>query len=124
MLIGVTNRSEHPQVFEDFDAQEVLLSVGNDTPLQTLNNWEMQSSSRSFKDDFFYQAIDGGLMSADSQHVYFLGIIDIFTEYNTKKAMEHVYKSVVQDRETISCVPPRQYADRFYQFMASVFTEE
>lgn len=63
-------------------------------------------------------------MSIDNQHVYFVGIIDIFTEYNTKKQMEHFYKSLTQNAETISCVPPRQYADRFYNFMATVFTNK
>ena len=62
----------------------------------------------------FYEKTEGGLLSIDKSKIYFLGIIDIFTEYNTKKAMEHVYKSVMQNSETISCVPPRQYADRFY----------
>ena len=33
LLVGVTNRSEHPHVFEDLSAQEVVLSEGNETPL-------------------------------------------------------------------------------------------
>lgn len=33
----------------------------------------------------FYEADWGGLKSANDEDIYVLGIIDIFTEYNTKK---------------------------------------
>jgi len=127
LLIGVTNRSEHPQVFAQSEEHEhaILTSNANETYHNTLQNWDLQASScRSMQDDFFYQSFQGGLMSSDNQHVYFFGIIDIFTDYSTIKQMEHMYKSVTQNSTTISCVPPRQYAERFYNFMEkTVFTE-
>lgn len=100
-----------------------MTSNGNETYLATLNNWEMMSSYGSMHNEWFYQTFDGGLLSSDSQHVYFIGIIDIFTEFNTKKQMEHLYKAVMQDSQTISCVPPRQYSERFARFMSNVFTD-
>ena len=48
---------------------------------------------------------------------YYFGIIDIFTHYGVMKKMEHFIKSVQYDSTTISCIPPENYADRFYEFM-------
>ena len=48
MLIGVTNRSEHPHIFSNsFDANDndVKISNGNETPLGTLNMWDGEMSS-------------------------------------------------------------------------------
>ncbi len=62
-----------------------------------------------------------GLSSIEKSCVYFIGIIDILTEYSTRKKFEHVFKSIKYDGRTISCVPPEQYADRFISFMKDAF---
>lgn len=33
-------------------------------------------------------------MSTDRKQIYFFGVIDIFTEYNAKKRVENMYKSI------------------------------
>lgn len=43
-------------------------------------------------------------------------MIDILTEYNTKKKMEYCFKKMIYG-EGISAVPPDVYATRFYNFM-------
>ena len=58
-------------------------------------------------------------MSADGKQIYFMGIIDILTEYTAKKSFEHFARSVYQDKNTVSCVPPKRYGDRFIEFMTS-----
>lgn len=50
-----------------------------------------------------------------------MGIIDIFTKYNTKKKAEHFLKSLKYDEHTVSCVPPAAYAKRFVQFLDDAF---
>ncbi len=45
-------------------------------------------------DQKFYQVADGGITSLDKSQIYFIGIIDIFTEYSAKKRVENIYKSV------------------------------
>ena len=42
----------------------------------------------------FYEMSQGGLASIDKSKIYYLGIIDIFTEYNMKKKGEHFLKSI------------------------------
>ena len=64
---------------------------------------------------------EGGLLSSDKQHIYYMGVIDIFTCYNARKKFEHLYRSIAEDKVTVSCVPPRQYADRFYAALSESF---
>jgi hypothetical protein len=59
----------------------------------------------------------GGLPSADGQHIYFMGVIDILQTYRVRKKLEHFFKGAYMDKQKISCVPPNQYAARFSKFM-------
>jgi len=47
-----------------------------------------------------------------------MGIIDTLTGYGGAKKLENTFKSIVYDSKTISCIPPMQYGDRFFNFMA------
>ena len=40
--------------------------------------------------------------------------------YRTKKKLEYSLKSMAYGK-TISCIPPKQYGDRFIQFMKTIF---
>ena len=90
----------------------------------------------------FYQD-EGGLRATDEQNdnmdlIYYLGVIDILTPYNTKKKVEHFWKGLSADRVSlrayislpvcsrvslqhkISPVPPQEYGDRFFSFMRAI----
>uniref|UniRef100_A0A7N0ZR40 Phosphatidylinositol 4-phosphate 5-kinase n=1 Tax=Kalanchoe fedtschenkoi TaxID=63787 RepID=A0A7N0ZR40_KALFE len=56
--------------------------------------------------------------------VMFFGIIDILQDYDITKKVEHLYKSIQYDPNSISAVDPRQYSKRFRDFMYSVFIED
>ncbi|XP_028318637.1 phosphatidylinositol-4-phosphate 5-kinase, type I, beta a isoform X2 [Gouania willdenowi] len=49
----------------------------------------------------------------------FLGIIDILQSYRFIKKMEHSWKALVHDGDTVSVHRPGFYADRFLKFMSS-----
>ncbi|KAL2554329.1 Phosphatidylinositol 4-phosphate 5-kinase 9 [Forsythia ovata] len=55
--------------------------------------------------------------------VLYLGIIDIFQEYNMSKKIEHAYKSIQFDSVSISAVDPTFYSQRFLQFIQKVFPQ-
>lgn len=57
------------------------------------------------------------ICSDDNNEVYYLGIIDILTQYNLKKKFEHTFKQLTHKSNEISCAPPDQYADRFVKFI-------
>ena len=61
----------------------------------------------------------GGVLSEDRKVIYFLGVIDILTVYNFMKRMENLVKTQLYGN-TISCIPPAQYAERFMQYMRSI----
>ncbi len=54
---------------------------------------------------------------------YYFGIIDILQEYNLRKKIEHQWKTKVQcqDKHGLSAVNPRDYAQRFGEFMETIF---
>lgn len=101
LLVGIHNRSEHPSTFmsrrESF-GDEIGTPVGDDaSPLNTLNALDIQSTSNLGDQFRFYQSYDGGLLSSDKQHIYFFGVIDIFTGYSVGKKFEHLSKSIYQN---------------------------
>jgi len=59
----------------------------------------------------------GGLLSADKKQLYFFGIIDILTPYDTMKKLEHHFKALRNERRGVSCCPPVFYSERFNDFM-------
>ncbi|KAK0549738.1 Phosphatidylinositol-4-phosphate 5-kinase [Tilletia horrida] len=72
----------------------------------------------------FYQD-EGGFRSSDAnnqpgQTIYYLGVIDLFTPYTSIKRGETIFKGLTQNKAMISSVPPKQYAQRFINFLLSV----
>ncbi|CAD8064266.1 unnamed protein product [Paramecium sonneborni] len=65
-----------------------------------------------------FESFEGGILSMDKQWIYFIGIIDILTLFNTKKYLEYGLKSTLISND-ISCIPPARYAERFANFIAS-----
>jgi len=50
----------------------------------------------------------------------YLGIIDILQSYRLQKRMEHTFKAIIHDGDTVSVHRPGFYAKRFLNFMADV----
>ncbi|XP_056322683.1 phosphatidylinositol-4-phosphate 5-kinase, type I, beta a isoform X1 [Danio aesculapii] len=55
----------------------------------------------------------------DEKLLIFLGIIDILQSYRFIKKVEHSWKALVHDGDTVSVHRPNFYADRFLKFMGS-----
>lgn len=70
-------------------------------------------------------ADDGGIQSVDSEGLpgtqfYYVGIIDILTQYGVKKTWESRYKQLRTSKDSLSCVRPNRYARRFLTFMDEI----
>ncbi|KAM8875809.1 phosphatidylinositol 4-phosphate 5-kinase type-1 gamma isoform 3-T3 [Spinachia spinachia] len=50
----------------------------------------------------------------------YIGLIDILQSYRLIKKLEHTWKALVHDGDTVSVHRPGFYADRFFKFMSSV----
>ncbi|XP_034554444.1 phosphatidylinositol 4-phosphate 5-kinase type-1 alpha-like [Notolabrus celidotus] len=64
----------------------------------------------------------GGIPSRNSKGerlLIFIGIIDILQSYRFIKKLEHSWKALVHDGDTVSVHRPGFYADRFQQFMCN-----
>jgi len=59
------------------------------------------------------------LATSDGVTTYFTGIIDMLTQFNSKKRAEYFFKFFVY-KDEMSCVPPNLYAERFLNFIESV----
>ncbi|PWA15170.1 hypothetical protein CCH79_00008701, partial [Gambusia affinis] len=65
----------------------------------------------------------GGIPARNSKGerlLVYIGIIDILQSYRLVKKLEHSWKSLVHDGDTVSVHRPSFYADRFQRFMSSV----
>lgn len=65
---------------------------------------------------------EGGIYGRDRHgrkngYVYFVGVIDILQQYNTRKIAETFFKGFRHNRKQISAVNPVYYGDRFVEFM-------
>merc|ERR1719180_292127 len=49
----------------------------------------------------------------------FVGIIDILQSYRLSKKLEHTFKAIIHDGDTVSVHRPDFYAKRFMNFMST-----
>ena len=64
-----------------------------------------------------YDFDDGGILSSTGKKVYYIGIIDILTEYGFAKKTEHLAKMIRYCSEKMSCIPPKKYKERYIKYM-------
>ena len=67
----------------------------------------------------------GGIKSSCGRRVFYLGIIDIMTDYSAIKVVEHYGKAIVYINSPggVSCTSPEKYEERFVAFARTVFQE-
>lgn len=61
------------------------------------------------------------LYSLDKEKMYFLTIIDFLTHYDFKKKAEYLVFGTIYG-DSISAIPPKKYADRFYKFISEAIS--
>lgn len=72
---------------------------------------------------------DGGIRAVDSngeelEMIYYIGIIDCLTNYNTLKKLETFFRTLRYKRESISAIPPYEYGSRFLKFITQNIISE
>ncbi|CAI4058515.1 1-phosphatidylinositol-4-phosphate 5-kinase SKDI_04G4270 [Saccharomyces kudriavzevii IFO 1802] len=70
----------------------------------------------------FFREFEGGIRASDQFNndvnlIYYVGIIDFLTNYSVLKKLETFWRSLRHDTKLVSAIPPRDYADRFYEFI-------
>ena len=62
----------------------------------------------------------GSILQAGKE-IYYMGIIDILTEFKAAKVCEYVSKSIFYCSQDMSCIPPIKYKERFNKYFQSKF---
>jgi len=71
-----------------------MQSVMADRPSMQRSDSELLLHEKKRPDKAFYEAQEGGIVSADGTEIYFMGIIDILTNFGKKKRVENMFRSV------------------------------
>ena len=103
-------------------SKDFYLSNNLDTESSTSS--EKSVADRLMKLKGIYDFEDGGILSSNKKRVYYFGIIDILTEFNKTKHLEYFFKKIRYCSEEMSCIPPRSYKDRFYNYLKIIFQKK
>ncbi|KAK1921270.1 1-phosphatidylinositol-4-phosphate 5-kinase [Papiliotrema laurentii] len=115
-----------PSTIKGFsEASNVRKAVRRSDPKMLDAASQLPSADSKDRRHFLFYQDEGGLRATDEANqsmdvIYYLGVIDICTPYNSVKKIEHFWKSLTEDRQTISCVDPVAYGQRFINFLLSV----
>ena len=104
LLTSAVRDAENEQCLDEFISENLL----KNTSATPINN-----------EKSLFKLYKGGILSNLKNEVYFVGIIDILTEYNYKKMGEHIAKSFFQSN-VISAVPPPIYRKRYQKYVNSI----
>ena len=63
---------------------------------------------------------DGGFLNEKENEIYYMGIIDILTNYDCIKVGEFVYKSIRYCSKKMSCISPASYQERFMGYLKQI----
>jgi len=66
----------------------------------------------------------GIYINTEGTQAYVVAIIDALTDYSSLKKGEHLFKKVRYCGNSMSCIPPPDYAKRFIKFLDSIFKAE
>jgi len=61
--------------------------------------------------------VNSGEAGSPRKEIYFMGIIDILQEFNFKKQFESTYKGIRYNKNAISAISSRKYAERFMEYL-------
>jgi len=90
--------------------------VAHSTPMESIQ-------ANSFdEDDIPDSRMQGGIPARNNEGEHlliFVGIIDILQSYRLFKKMEHTFKAIIHDGDTVSVHKPAFYANRFKKFMST-----
>ena len=115
----------------DFSSERVTISslnksyLKNDTEDKLTNNKinEIKKEEINNNNIFDNKGIileDGGILNEKENEIYYMGIIDILTNYDCVKVGEFIYKSVRYCTKKMSCVSPAAYRERFIDYLQKI----
>ncbi|KAJ8534144.1 hypothetical protein K7X08_007468 [Anisodus acutangulus] len=118
-----TTEVEPVHRFSRSDVDLVLLNAAGLTSTSLGVNMPARVERTFRKNDLDFQLV--GEPTGELYDVtLFFGIIDILQDYDITKKLEHAYKSIQCDPNSISAVDPMAYSRRFRDYIFKVFVED
>ncbi|XP_045782371.1 phosphatidylinositol 4-phosphate 5-kinase type-1 gamma isoform X10 [Maniola jurtina] len=114
------NRTRNEQGKEDFKTQVKRTQSINRQRLVAHSTAMESIQAESEPIDEEEDVPPGGIPARNARGerlLLFLGIIDILQSYRLRKKLEHTWKSMIHDGDTVSVHRPSFYAQRFLDFM-------
>jgi len=120
LLLGIHTGDESTDPSKLKDAKPISLPMLNG-PLQLDPHRKPASDLQSI-----FQTVENALRGFNDEkgkpitprkEIYFMGIIDILQEFNVKKQIESTVKGIRFNRNAISAVSSRRYAERFMKYL-------
>ena len=115
---------------EEFSSERITISSLNKSYLNTyteekFNNVEniinkKEEINNVLNDSNGIILEDGGILNKKENEIYYMGIIDILTDYDCLKVGEFVYKTVRYCSNKMSCVSPNAYQERFMGYLKQI----
>ena len=112
LLLGIHNIKDNNIKRNTIKSTELNFSFASNDNI----NDSVESESNSFSEESIIDRInkskelydfdDQGILSANKKQIYYFGIIDVLTEFNTKKQFEFIFKQMRYCSENMSCIPP------------------
>uniref|UniRef100_G3PRP3 PIPK domain-containing protein n=1 Tax=Gasterosteus aculeatus aculeatus TaxID=481459 RepID=G3PRP3_GASAC len=125
LLLGVHNKT---QAKRENQSQGSPAGGGDETrraAQRALYSTAMESiqGGSTCRDTLDHDDTMGGIPAVGSKGerlLLFVGIIDILQSYRMIKKLEHSWKSLIHDGDTVSVHRPSFYAERFYKFCSTI----
>ncbi|KAL4487049.1 hypothetical protein ABPG72_001501 [Tetrahymena utriculariae] len=121
LLLGIHNISVDQQRQSILKESRVL--TNSNTTIQyrdredTLKFPLFNDSRQSQQQLRFYEKYESGILSEDEKQVYYIGVLNIFTEYKSTQKLVHSIKSTFYG-SSITTVPPNEYQNRLNKFVS------
>ena len=113
------NKKDNYSFITDYTKNNIFANIQE---TESNNSSEKSAVERINNLKGLYDFEDGGILSENRKRIYYFGIIDILTEFNTVKQFEYCFKRLRYCSDNMSCIPPIYYKQRFYNYLNNVFS--
>ena len=120
----INKYSKNLEINEDFSSEVIsITSINNslekNSSVEKLSE-EDNKDNKIKKNHHEIILDDNGIYNEKYKEIYYLGIIDILTNYDTLKKCEFCYKSIRYCTNKMSCICPVKYQERFINYLKKV----
>ncbi|KAL3241629.1 1-phosphatidylinositol-4-phosphate 5-kinase [Nakaseomyces bracarensis] len=125
-LLAKLNTMDYSLLLGIHDMEKASKDAGATDPEEQLMSASIILEKLGYKQNnlipHYFKQNDGGIRASDpfnndKKIIYFVGIIDCLTNYSFIKKLETFWRGLSHDLSSVSAIPPRDYASRFYEFI-------